>query len=269
MMQYLIAVDLEGIHGVVGEPNLGLRCSIADYQVAIEGAVVEINAAAKALFDSGATKVVVWDNHGGGGNIDFSKVDSRVEQIIPDNSLPRMYFCKDYNFAGILFIGYHAKEGTLGGVLAHTYSSVNNQYLKVNGQQLGELDFDSCIAGEFGIPALFAAGDDKATAQMLQCNPDTVTVLTKYGKGRNAADFRAREDVVKDIYDGVRLAVSKGVKPVTFRYDCDFEIRYTRMETAAAVYESLRAKLLDLRYGEDAHTLQATLRNMDDLRLFF
>lgn len=268
-MEYLIAVDLEGIHGVVGEPNVGLRRSIADYQVAIEGAVAEINAAVQALFDSGATRVVVWDNHGGGGNIDFSKIDARAEQIIPDNSLPRMCFCKDYHFAGILFIGYHAKEGTLNGVLAHTYNSSAIQYMKVNGKQLGELDFDSCIAGEFGIPAIFAASDDKAMAQMAECNPDTVTVLTKYGKGRNAAELRTREEVVKDIYEGVKLAVSKTIKPVTFTFPCAYEIRYTRMEMAAWVYESMGEKLLDLRYGEDAHTLQVTLRNIDDLRLFF
>ena len=268
-MEYLIAVDLEGIHGVVGEPNVGLLRSLDDYQVAVEGAVAEINAAVKALFDSGATKVVVWDNHAGGGNIDFSKIDPRAQQIIPDNSLPRMCFCKDYHFAGILFIGYHAKEGTLGGILAHTYSSVNNQYLKVDGKQLGELDFDSRIAGEFDIPVLFAASDDKAVAQMLECNPDTVTVFTKYGKGRNEAVLRTREEVVKDIYEGVKLAVSKDIKPVTFSYPCHFEIRYTRMEFTAWMYEKLQGKLPSLRYGEDAHTLQATLQNVDDLRLFF
>jgi hypothetical protein len=40
------------------------------------------------------------------------------------------------------------------------------------------------------------------------------------------------------------------------------------MEMAAWIYEGLKEKLLDLHYGEDAHTLQVTLRNIDDLRLF-
>lgn len=268
-MEYLIAVDLEGIHGVVGEPNVGLLRTVADYQKAVEGAVVEINTVVSALFDSGATKVVVWDNHAGGGNIDFSKVDPRAEQYIPDNTLPRMSFCANYHFAGIIFLGYHAKEGTLGGILAHTYSSVNNQYLKLNGKQLGELDFDSCIAGEWGIPVLFVASDDKAVAQMKERNPDTVTVITKYGKGRNEAELRTRGEVVKDIYEGVKLAVSKDIQPVKFTFPCVFEARYTRMEFAAWIFETHQGKLADLRYGEDAHVLQATFRNIDDLRLFF
>ena len=79
-MEYLIAVDLEGIGGVVGLPNQTLNGS-PDYEVAKENAVKEINAATKALFDGGATKVCVWDNHGGGGNLDFSKIDPRVEKI--------------------------------------------------------------------------------------------------------------------------------------------------------------------------------------------
>jgi len=267
-MEYLIAVDLEGIHGVVGEPNVGLLRSLADYAVAVEGAVAEINAAVQALFDSGATKVFVWDNHAGGGNIDFSKVDSRAEQLIPEKGQPRLEFCKEHCFAGILYLGYHSKEGTLGGVLAHTYNSSAIQYMKVNGKQLGELDFDSNIAGGFGVPALFAASDDICVKQMAECNPDTVTVITKYAKGRNAAEFRTREEVVKDIYEGVKLAVGKKVRSVTFTFPCTYEIRYTRMEMAAWIYESMRERLLDLRYGEDAHTLQVTLRNIDDLRPF-
>jgi D-amino peptidase len=140
--------------------------------------------------------------------------------------------------------------------------------MKLNGKQLGELDFDSNIAGEFGVPAIFAASDDICINQMAACNPDTVTAITKYAKGRNAAEFRAREEVAKDIYEGVKLAASKTVKPVTFTFPCSYEIRYTRMEMAAWIYEGLKEKLLDLRYGEDAHTLQVTLRNIDDLRLF-
>ena len=72
-MEFIIACDLEGIHGVIGEAYKTLGESF-DYQKAVEGAELEINTAAKALFDSGAEKVIVWDNHGGGGNVDFSSL---------------------------------------------------------------------------------------------------------------------------------------------------------------------------------------------------
>ena len=72
-MEYLIAVDLEGIGGVVGEPYKTLTES-RDYKISTENAAREINSAVKALFDNGATKVAVWDNHGGKNNLDFSKI---------------------------------------------------------------------------------------------------------------------------------------------------------------------------------------------------
>lgn len=80
-MEYLIAVDLEGVNNVVGYPYSGLSEGTEEYNKATEQAVLEINAAVKALFDGDATKVYVWDNHGSGKNIDFTKVDSRAENI--------------------------------------------------------------------------------------------------------------------------------------------------------------------------------------------
>lgn len=63
-MKYIIAVDLEGAHGIVGEPYKGLLVDIADYKKAVENVTKEVNMAIKALYDSGATEVDVWDNHG-------------------------------------------------------------------------------------------------------------------------------------------------------------------------------------------------------------
>lgn len=267
-MEYLIAVDLEGVHGVVGEPMQGLgKVSCAEeWSKAVESATVEINAAVRALYDSGATKVYVWDNHAGGGNLDPAKLDPRAPILENGNQRPRMSFLKDYNFAGVLFIGYHAKDGT-PGVLAHTYSSVQYQYMKVNGKQLGEFDFDACIAGSYGVPAIFAASDDVCLAQIKERNPETVTVLTKYAKGRNEAVFRDRADVEKDIYEGVKRAVKANVPIVTMDFPCDYEVRCTRMETAAWLKVDKLAGL-DVTYGEDIHILKKTLKDIDELRRF-
>ena len=42
-MEFLIAVDMEGIHGVVGEPNVRYS-ETADYKLAIGYAAKEVNA---------------------------------------------------------------------------------------------------------------------------------------------------------------------------------------------------------------------------------
>ena len=63
----LLLLDLEGVNRVVGEPYLGLGKGSEQWEIAVEQALLEINAAAEALFEAGVEKVGLWDNHGGGG----------------------------------------------------------------------------------------------------------------------------------------------------------------------------------------------------------
>lgn len=269
MKRYFISVDLEGVHGVVGEPYSGLTRKVSDYPVAVESATAEINSAVKALFDGGADEVFVWDGHGGGGNLDFDKIDARAQKIeTKEVYTPYRFDCaKSQKYDGVIYIGYHAREGT-GGVLAHTYSSVSNQYIKINGKQLGEFDIDASIFGEFNVPSLFVASDDVCLAQIKQTCPDAVTVLTKVAKSRNEAILRERGEVLQEIYDGVKEAMKKDIAPVKLTYPIDFEIRYTRMELASEVLATKKAFLPSLSYGEDTHTLKATVNSVDQLRLF-
>lgn len=261
-MEYLIAIDMEGIHGVVGQPYVGLLRDIPDYKIAVENGTKEVNAAVKALFDSGATKVAVWDNHGGGGNLDFEKIDPRVTKIDSKGDKFRFDFAKDHDFCGIVYLGYHAREGTLGAVLAHTYSSVAIQYAKLDGVAVGELELDTYIAATYGIAPLFSASDDICNAQFSALAPDAVTVTTKYAKGRNAADFRDEDEVLREIYDGVCAAVKKSPSAVGYPVPASAEIRYTRMEFAAEKLAREAELGISCEYGEDAHILKFTVDSL-------
>ncbi len=254
-MEYLVAVDLEGIGEVAGAPYQTLNGS-PDYDVAKKNAVREINAAVSALFDNGATRVAVWDNHGGGGNLDFSLIDKRAEKINTVSGEYRFDFARRYNFKGVIYLGYHAMEGTPCGVLAHTYSSVAIQYMKINGRAVGELEIDSYCAAKHGIAPIFLASDDVCTAQFKKTSPDTVTVVTKYGKGRNKADFKPEDEVVREIYEGVARAAKADIAPVSIETPVKVEIRYTRAERADEVYTSLiDDESISVKYGEDTHIL--------------
>ena len=267
-MKYLILIDMEGIHGVVGVPMKGLTADLEEYTLATKNGVLEVNSAIKALYDFGnATEVMIWDNHAGKTNLDFSKVDPRAKQLMVDYSKPRVQFLEDYSFDAAIFLGYHAKEGS-NGVLAHTYNSSENQYLKINGKQVGEFDFDARFIGEYGIPALFFASDDVAISQIKESIPDITTVVTKYAIDRNSANLRKSVDVINDIYNGVKLAVTKKIKPITFTFPCEFEIRYTRMEKAKAKYESVKPFISSLEYGEDIHVLKMTANSSRDIKYF-
>ena len=256
-MEYLIAVDLEGIHGVVGEEMKTLTDSF-DYADAIEGAILEVNTAIRALFDCGATKVAVWDNHGGGENIDFSLIDSRAVRVSDKGRKERFDLANEHSFSGIIFLGYHAKAGTPSGVLAHTYNSKAIQYVKLNGKAVGELTIDSYICARHNIYPILAASDAAGISEMKEICPTAETVITKHGKSRNEAVFKDRDQVLREIYVSTCRAVKFGGvnKVEDFPEKAHVEIRYTRCERAYSVFKKIKAAgVIPVQYGEDSHIL--------------
>ena len=266
--RYLVAADLEGIHGVVGVPYETLN-GAPDFEIAKVNAAKEINAVVRALYDSGASRVDVWANHGGADNLDYPSVDPRAT-IVPRNTerlYRRFYFIPEgERYDGMILLGYHSREGTVGGVLAHTYNSKGIQYYKLNGRAIGEIEFDSYVAGYLGFSTILVASDDICVNQAKETLPKIETVITKYGKGRNAADFRESEVVLADLYAATLRAIERVPAPLSLDFPCSFEIRTTRIEDAAIKYERYKERGIEATYGEDGHVLCLTLRNMDEMQ---
>ncbi|MBQ8289756.1 MAG: M55 family metallopeptidase [Clostridia bacterium] len=256
-MNILICVDLEGIHGVVGERYQTLTHS-CDYKTACEGAVYEINTVARALFDKGAEQVYVWDNHGGGGNIDTSLLDKRITPVSHRGYLYRGDFAKALSLSGVIFLGYHAKEGTPMGVLAHTFSSVGIQYVKLGGTPIGELFVDTHIFADLGVKTLLHAGDDISCNELKGICPDAVCVVTKRGRGRNNAYLRERGEVLDELYSATCASLSLLDKPVALAFPDTpetLEVRYTRAERAEDIMRKAGELGIPARWGDDTHIL--------------
>jgi D-amino peptidase len=229
--------------------------------------VEEINTVARALFEHGAERVLVWDNHGGGGNLPVERLDPRLTPVQARGDTRRGDFAKGEGLVGVIFLGYHAKEGTPNGVLAHTFNSVAIQYAKLNGEPIGELYADSRIFAAMGIKPMLHAGDDVSVREMNLVAPEAVTVITKYGRGRNAAELIDTPTVLARLYDGVQEALGRLGEPIgcPFPVGAELQVRYTRAETAAAFLEKARADGIEVRYGEDTHILHAILRRPTDI----
>ena len=265
----LLALDLEGVNMVAGEPYQGLTRDSEGWKIARAQAALEINAAAEALFDAGAECVALWDNHGGGKNIDPDALDGRIELLEVDNSKPRMRFAKG-RFDCICYFGYHAMEGTLGGVLAHTMSSVSVQHYKLNGKYIGEIDIDAYIAASMGMPSRFFAGGDIASAQARMAVSDIVTVVTKRELGRNMADFRDNGELFRDIKKSIVEATSKEGEARCLSYPATMEKSFKRVEDAEKYLGRLISLGIDAKYpsdeilGFDAHTVVSAVNNIDE-----
>ena len=255
--RYLLAVDLEGIHGVFGKTYETLNGS-PDYEKAISNAVREINTVVAALFDSGAELVAVWDNHGANENIDFSDLDPRVTEINAKGDEWRFDFAKGYGFDRVIFLGYHAMEGNPRGILAHTYSSVGIQYIKLEGVYMSEFHIDSLICADYGIAPVLVAADDVCLSEMVAVAPEVLTVTTKLAAGRNRGTEIPEEEVLCDLYERtLEAAGTAEFSPIEkMPAPARLEIRYTRAERAAERIEFAKGLGIPVEYGEDSHILR-------------
>lgn len=169
-----IACDMEGCACVsnkkiwdVGSPE----CIQAQRQLTREA-----NAAIQGAFDGGATEVIVADTHNGGpGNFVLEELDPRARYIFGESQSTRLPTIETGQYAGIMFVGYHANEGTYGATMdaGFVYS--------INGIRIGELGFDAGVAGLYNVPALLVTGDDKFCKEALDLLGNVETAEVKQG----------------------------------------------------------------------------------------
>lgn len=258
-MKFIVAVDCEGVACAVGSPGGSLNDS-RDLEFAKLQATREADAAARGLFDAGAEQVIVWDNHNGSLNLHYDLLDERCE-IALGVDFPHRFPGLDSSFAGVLFIGYHAMDNTENAVIAHTFSSATYQYMKLNGQEIGEMGIDAAVAGQHGVPVIFVAGDDKCIAEARRFFPHVETVTTKQAMGWNAAISKHPKRAVAEIYTGVQNAVARlaTMQPYRLEEPLAFQIRFKRLELAQGVARSGAGW-----QQVDAYTIERRLERLSD-----
>jgi D-amino peptidase len=225
-----------------------------------EQATRETDAAAKALFDAGAQRVVVWDNHGMGANLIFDRLDPRCEVMLGAGFKQR-FPGLDSSFSGVVMIGYHAMEGTKNAVLAHTYSPDAYREIRVNGSTVGEIELDAAVAGALNVPLIFLASDACGCTEARRFIPWIETVTTKQGWGRNCAYSKHPTTAEEEIHSGVCRAVERmeEMRPFTFPHPIAVEIRFKK------VSQALKARIRRKdAYFAGLKTLRISLSSMVD-----
>ena len=84
----------------------------------------DVNAAIRGALAGGATEIVVNDSHGSQRNMLPEDLDPSARLISHSFKRYGMMEGLDETFDAVLFIGYHAKADTPGGLFAHTGSGV-------------------------------------------------------------------------------------------------------------------------------------------------
>lgn len=258
-MRFFVAVDAEGLACVFGERGQSMNGS-RDLEFAKREATREASAVARGLFTAGADEVVVWDNHNGSLNLRYDELDERCLVLGGVGDERRMSIIGE-GYDGVVLLGYHAMEGTVDAILAHSYSSVTYQYMKVNGREVGEMAIDGAIAGAAGVPVIMVASDRAGCAEAGEFFPWARLVETKRGLGRNMALSKSPARAQAELEEAASSAAASldEMMPFTFETPLTYELRYQRADAAEAKSRS------DRRFRRlDAFTVVAEGASIDE-----
>jgi D-amino peptidase len=206
-MRILIAADMEGITGVTTWDQVDTNHS--EYLRFRKLMTGDINAAIRGAFDAGATEVVVADGHSRGSNILIEDLDGRARLNSGSPSPFSMMQGIDESVDAVLFIGYHARNGSESAILDHTWSSKTVANVWLNDLPTGEYGLNAALAGHFGVPVIMASGDQTACKQMSELLGDIETAVVKQASGRFAAECLPPAVTQELIYASASRAVER------------------------------------------------------------
>ncbi len=200
-----VMVDMEGISGVYCSAQVD--ATMPGYAAARRYMTWDANACVAGCFDGGASRVVVRDAHGGGGNMIWDEFDPRAEYIQGRSGRQRMPAIE--TFDALILLGYHAMAGTPEAVLEHTMSSKHWQNLRINGVLSGELAIDAGLAGDAGVPTIMVSGDDKLCDEARRFIPGIEAAQVKKGLDCQGAQLMTKEAAHELIRATAKRAVQR------------------------------------------------------------
>jgi len=206
-----VFTDLEGVAGVddwdprnrdYGPQAKGVA-ERAEMQRLLTG---EVNAAAEGLFAAGVEEILVVDGHGAGRTILVEELISGV-QIGRGTERPNWLVGISPRYDALMQVGMHAMAGTPDACLAHTQS--RGYTYRINGREFGEMEQAALLAGELGIPWVFASGDAHACREAEAWVPGMVTAPVKTGLSTTCAIHLTPADARVLIRERVQEAVAR------------------------------------------------------------
>jgi D-amino peptidase len=224
-LKVLISADMEGVGGV---STWAVQAAPAgrEYEKFRRLMTLEVNAAVAGAAEAGASEIVVADSHGDGQNIDIELLDKRATLIRAWPRPLQMMQGVDAGCGAVVFVGYHAREGTAEAILAHTFTGT--MVVKLNGVEVPEAGFNAAIAGDFGVPVVFVSGDQTIAQESRELLGPIETAVVKRAIGFNAAEMMPPEESQRLIREGVKRGVERRaeIKPYRISHPVKLEVRF-------------------------------------------
>ena len=232
-MKVFISVDMEGVTALT-DPEDTLPDG-ADYQRGRVFMTGDANAAVAGAFDAGATGVVVNDSHWIMRNLLIEQLDPRAKVIKGFHKPMCMMQGLDGTFDAAVYVGYHSCAGTEEGVLNHTLLGKEVQNLLLNGEPIGETRLNALLAGHFGVPVTFVAGDDAVCREAKGVlGDDLPTFAVKDGIDMFTALCLHPDVTAKGIREGVSGALANLSAREPYRMDGELTFGFEYNSTTIA-----------------------------------
>lgn len=241
-----ICTDMEGLAGIdQWEQCYAAADDAPDYLYGRDQLTAEANAAIAGCFDAGATEVCILDGHGRNRNRGFTdKLDPRARRVWLAGSNPTRWEGLDKSVDGVAVIGQHAMAGTLGGFLDHTQVPKEICRLMVNGEECGELSQMAFYAGSYGVPLIYASGDEALCTEATRLFPHVLTTPTKRGTGWETCELYSAEEVRANIQRDIAQAVAQCDRSQATRLSLPIEVAvewaYSGLADRMARYPGVR-----------------------------
>lgn len=208
-MRVYIQTDIEGVAGIVEwdprsskYPPMDIYFKRQRMSRLLTG---EVNAAIRAAFDEGADEVWVNDNHGDCQTIDIEALDPRAELMQGIASTgPSWLPGLDADCDCVVGVGMHAMAGSKQASLPHSCWHINNDAIR-----LSEATMCAALAGTFGVPYVFASGDQTITAEIREKIPECEVAVVKTALSPFFARSVHPEVARQRIYEGVRRGIAR------------------------------------------------------------
>lgn len=216
-----IITDAEGIAGICRQDQT--ETTLPELKTLLTG---EANAAVEGFLEGGVDEVIVWDGHSNSSTLSVQTIHPKAKLMIGAGG---RNMTMERGYSAVAFIGQHSKAGVRNGIMAHSYSSLGIQNIRLNGKPVGETETRTMLAGAFNTPVILLTGDKAAVDEMKALVPAAETAAVKEGLARYTCLSMSAPAARDAIRNAARRAAAKigQVQPYKVSGPVTIEIEYT------------------------------------------
>jgi D-amino peptidase len=262
---------MEGVSGLFTLEQVWFWEEGANPQAAEEGRrllMADINAAAAAALKAGADRVIVCDTHHSGGNIRIEQMpaDPRItyhgRSVAYEGAARRWMPGLDASVGGLMLMGHHAKAGSEGAFLPHTWMGEWADF-RINGKSVGEIGIEACYAGHWDVPLILVQGDEAVCRETEAQFPGVVTAAVKRAVSHDLSAGLDAESARRLTAERVTEAIHKlrSAKPAPYKPSLPMRIT-VQMRTERAADAAARKPGVQ---RTDARTVECQVEKLSDV----